>query len=93
VGDILVIPPISRLPHCLALRAKKAKKGKKHGGKLRRANKEKLEEEMKRRNTKREQQPNCDLEKLLDKIERVATAAAKIYRGIEAILTKWRKAK
>jgi hypothetical protein len=48
---------------------------------------------MKGRNKKRERQPDCDLEKLIDRLQRTATAAVKIYRIVEAILTKWRKAK
>ena len=46
-----------------------------------------------KRNAKRERRPDCDLSKLIDNLERAATAAVKVYRAVEAILRKWKKVK
>jgi hypothetical protein len=69
----------------LRARRKKAKKGKKHGGKLRRANTAKLEEKMKRKKTKRKQQ-GCDVAKVIDTVEQAVSTAKKVYRVIERVV-------
>src|SRR5260370_28883657 len=85
MGEILVIPLISRFPHCFACRAKKAKRGKKHGGICAVPKQENWRKKMKPKKTKRKQQ-GCDVEKAIDTFKKAADAAVKVYKSVEPIV-------
>jgi hypothetical protein len=75
----------SKFSPCLALAAKKAKEGKETRGNQCRTDAAKLEEEMKRKKTKRKQR-GCDLAKTIDTVEQAVSTAKKIYRTIEPVV-------
>jgi hypothetical protein len=81
----------------LRSRREKGKKGGKNGMKIAPRQCGKMEEKMKRRNTKRKQQHKCDVGKIINTIEKATSTAMKIYRAVEpvikAILKNGRKAK
>ena len=80
------LPPTSRFLDCIALTAKKAKKGKENEKKLRRANTTKIGGEMKRKKTKTKQH-GCDVAKVIDTVEQAVSTAKKVYRIIEPVVS------
>ena len=84
-----------RISHWVGSAGKKANKGKKHEGKPRHANTEKLEEKMKRKKKTRRRQ-GCDVAKVIDTVEQAVSTAKKVYRVIEPVVsafTRTRKTK
>ena len=66
--------------------AKKAKKGGEKTGKICAVPTQKNGGKMKRKNTKRKDQQGCDVEKVIDTIEKTASTAKKIYRAVEPVV-------
>jgi hypothetical protein len=76
------------IPGCFAFIAKKAKKGEEMRWKSAPCQHSKIGGKMKRRDTKRKEKQSCDIARLLDTIERAASAAKQIYRAAEPVIKR-----
>jgi hypothetical protein len=75
------------ISHCFTACREKGKKGGRNVGKSAPCQHSKMEETMKRKNTKTKQQ-GCDVAKLIDTIEKAASAAKQIYRAAEPVIKR-----
>jgi hypothetical protein len=71
----------------LRFQSGKGKKGEGTSMKIRAVPTHQIGGKMKRRNTKRKKQ-SCDVEKVIDTIEKAASAAKQIYRAAEPVIKR-----
>jgi hypothetical protein len=75
------------IPALLRFQSKKGKKGEETWVKICAVPTQQTGGKMKRRNTKRKKQ-DCDVEKVIDTIEKAASAAKQIYRAAEPVIRR-----